>query len=165
MVSLSDITEMNRKTFPLAQIASWIDHTCLKAGAHETVLNDMRAVRRVCLKQYVVLKVILETALLTDNEITTACRLAADADVDYVKTSTGFGPGGATIEHVALMKSALRGTGVRIKAPGGIRSLQTALDMIRAGADRIGTSSGVRILGEAGLSGKRQGTESNDESH
>jgi deoxyribose-phosphate aldolase len=91
------------------------------------------------------LKVILETAYLSDSEIEKACKLCADAGVDFVKTSTGFAPAGATIEHVALMKKNLPPT-VGIKASGGIKTAQQALAMIEAGASRIGTSSGVTIL-------------------
>jgi deoxyribose-phosphate aldolase len=91
------------------------------------------------------LKVILETAYLSDSEIEKACKLCADAGVDFVKTSTGFAPAGATIEHVALMKKNLPPT-VGIKASGGIKTAHQALAMIEAGASRIGTSSGVTIL-------------------
>jgi deoxyribose-phosphate aldolase len=91
------------------------------------------------------LKVILETAYLSDSEIEKACKLCADAGVDFVKTSTGFAPAGATIEHVSLMKKNLPPT-VGIKASGGIKTAEQALAMIEAGASRIGTSSGVTIL-------------------
>jgi deoxyribose-phosphate aldolase len=91
------------------------------------------------------LKVILETAYLSDSEIEKACKLCADAGVDFVKTSTGFAPAGATAEHVALMKKNLPPT-VGIKASGGIKTAEQALAMIDAGASRIGTSSSVTIL-------------------
>jgi deoxyribose-phosphate aldolase len=91
------------------------------------------------------LKVIIETAYLSDSEIEKACKLCADAGVDFVKTSTGFAPAGATVEHVALMKKNLPPT-VGIKASGGIKTREQALAMIEAGATRIGTSSGVSIL-------------------
>ncbi len=92
-------------------------------------------------------KVILETALLTDEEIVDACRIAVDAGAAFVKTSTGFGPGGATSEAVSLMRRTV-GDGMGVKASGGIRSLDDALKMIEAGADRIGTSATVKILDE-----------------
>ncbi|MEW6448209.1 MAG: deoxyribose-phosphate aldolase [Bacillota bacterium] len=94
-----------------------------------------------------VIKVILETALLTDEEKIFGCRVAANLGVDFVKTSTGFGPGGATVEDVRLLRSAVGGS-VGVKAAGGIRDLATALRMVMAGANRIGTSSGVKIIKE-----------------
>lgn len=90
-------------------------------------------------------KVILETGYLTPEQITHACELCADAGADFVKTSTGFGPRGASLEDVALMRAAV-GPDLGVKAAGGIRDLATALAMIEAGATRIGTSSGREIL-------------------
>lgn len=90
------------------------------------------------------LKVIVETAYLSESELENACKLCADAGADFVKTSTGFAPSGATEENIALMKRSLPAT-VGIKASGGIKSYEQALAMIRAGASRIGTSSGVSI--------------------
>lgn len=94
-----------------------------------------------------VVKVILETCLLTDEEIRTACTLAEQAGADFVKTSTGFSSGGAEARHVALMKQTVGGR-LQVKASGGIRDLDTALRMIEAGADRIGASASVQILNE-----------------
>ncbi len=91
------------------------------------------------------LKVIIETAYLTDAEITEACKLCADAGVDFVKTSTGFAPAGAKVEHVKLMRSVLP-LHVGIKASGGIKTREQAMAMIEAGADRLGTSSGVQLV-------------------
>ena len=91
------------------------------------------------------LKVIIETAYLSDEEITEACKLCADAGVDFVKTSTGFAPTGAKVEHVRLMRSVLP-TEVGIKASGGIKTREQAIAMVEAGADRLGTSSGVKII-------------------
>lgn len=91
------------------------------------------------------LKVIIETAYLSDEEIVEACKLCADAGVDFVKTSTGFAPTGAKVEHVKLMRSVLPPT-VSIKASGGIKTREQAVAFILAGADRIGTSSGVLIV-------------------
>jgi len=92
-----------------------------------------------------ILKVIIETAYLSDPEIVTACKLCADAGVDLVKTSTGFAPSGAKEEHVKLMKASLPSS-VGIKASGGIKTLEQTMQMIEAGASRIGTSSGIKIL-------------------
>jgi deoxyribose-phosphate aldolase len=95
----------------------------------------------------VLLKVIIETAYLSDEEIVQACKLCADAGADFVKTSTGFAPSGAKEEHVKLMRSALPKE-VRIKASGGIKTKAQAIALVEAGADRIGTSSGVSIISE-----------------
>lgn len=91
------------------------------------------------------LKVIIETAYLTDDEIAQACKLCADAGADFVKTSTGFAPAGAKVEHIRLMRAALPAQ-VGIKASGGIKTYEQCVDMIEAGADRIGTSSAVKII-------------------
>ncbi len=91
------------------------------------------------------LKVIIETAYLSADEITKACKLCADSGTDFVKTSTGFAPAGATVEHIQLMRSVLPPT-VRIKASGGIKTCEQAIALIEAGADRIGTSSGVKLV-------------------
>lgn len=91
------------------------------------------------------LKVIIETTYLSDEEITEACKLCADAGVDFVKTSTGFAPAGAKVEHVTLMRSVLPQE-VGIKASGGIKTREQAIAMIEAGADRLGTSSGIKLI-------------------
>jgi deoxyribose-phosphate aldolase len=91
------------------------------------------------------LKVIIETAYLTDEEITEACKLCADAGADFVKTSTGFAPTGAKVEDVKLMRSVLPKQ-VGIKASAGIKTMEQAIAMIEAGADRLGTSSGIKIV-------------------
>ncbi|MFM8912498.1 MAG: deoxyribose-phosphate aldolase [Flammeovirgaceae bacterium] len=91
-----------------------------------------------------ILKVIIETAYLTDDEIVEACKLCADAGADFVKTSTGFAPAGAKVEHIQLMRQSLPAH-VGIKASGGIKTKEQAIALINAGADRIGTSSGVKI--------------------
>ncbi|HEV8515632.1 MAG TPA: deoxyribose-phosphate aldolase [Cyclobacteriaceae bacterium] len=92
-----------------------------------------------------ILKVIIETAYLSDSEIVTACKMCADAGVDFVKTSTGFASSGAKEEHIRLMKASLPSS-VGIKASGGIKTLEQTMLMINAGATRIGTSSGIKIL-------------------
>jgi deoxyribose-phosphate aldolase len=92
-----------------------------------------------------ILKVILETAYLSDEEIVSACKLCADAGADFVKTSTGFGPAGASEAHVRLMRASVPAS-VGIKASGGIKTTEQALAFLEAGADRLGTSSGVNIV-------------------
>lgn len=120
----------------------------LKAGDFGAVRDDIRAVTSAA--QGRIVKVILETALLTDNEIEHACRLAEEAGAHFVKTSTGFGPGGATARHVALMRRTV-GDRLGVKAAGGIRTAKDAIQMVNAGADRLGTSAGVAIvLGHVG---------------
>jgi deoxyribose-phosphate aldolase len=91
------------------------------------------------------LKVIIETAYLSEEEITEACKLCADAGADFVKTSTGFAPEGAKVEHIKLMRSVLPAE-VGIKASGGIKTREQAIALVEAGADRIGTSSGIKIV-------------------
>ena len=93
------------------------------------------------------LKVIIETAYLTDEEIVKACKICADAGTDFVKTSTGFAPAGAKVEHIALMRKTLPPT-VGIKASGGIKNYDQAYELINAGAERIGTSSGIAIVSD-----------------
>jgi len=117
----------------------------LKAGDYDSVRRDIAEVVRAT--PGAGHKVILETALLTQEEKKVACRLAVEAGVDYVKTSTSFGPGGATVEDVRLMKEGV-GDRTKVKASGGIRDLKTTLAMLEAGADRIGTSASVKIIEE-----------------
>ncbi len=123
----------------------------LKDEAYDLVEEDIRKVKQEC--GSLVLKVILETCLLSKEEIVRACEIARRAGADYVKTSTGFSKGGATVEDVALMRRTV-GSAMGVKASGGVRSRKDALAMIEAGASRIGASSGVAILGgDAGESG------------
>lgn len=117
----------------------------LKAGRDEQVLEDIHAV--VGAADGALVKVIIETCFLTDDEKARACALAMEAGADYVKTSTGFGMGGATVHDVALMKAVV-GTRLRVKASGGIRTLGDALSLIEAGADRLGVSASLSILEE-----------------
>ena len=121
----------------------------LKSGRDDLVYRDIRAVVEAAMDGGAICKVILETALLTDEEKTRACQAARRARADFVKTSTGFGPGGATAADVALLSRAVSGTKMGVKASGGIRNLQDAEQMIRAGATRIGASAGVRIVKES----------------
>lgn len=116
----------------------------LKSKAFETVEMDIRAVVSACKGQALV-KVILETCLLTDAEKVNACQIATTAGANFMKTSTGFSTGGATLEDVRLMAEAVGGR-AKVKASGGIRDKETALAMIDAGASRLGTSSGVAII-------------------
>lgn len=120
----------------------------LKGKAYGQVLNDIWMVKEVLHHQNAILKVILETALLTREEKIIACLLAESGGADYVKTSTGFGPAGATVDDVDLMYRVV-GRTMKVKAAGGIRSYQDALAMIRAGASRIGASAGIKIVNEA----------------
>ncbi len=120
----------------------------LKNGDDELVYRDIAAVVDVCHDGGAVCKVIIEAALLTDDEKVRACQAARRARADFVKTSTGFGPSGATVHDVALMVQTVQGTSMGVKAAGGIRSLADAKKMIEAGATRIGTSAGVQIMKE-----------------
>jgi deoxyribose-phosphate aldolase len=121
----------------------------LKCGRDDRVEDDIRAVANAAHEGQAICKVILETAMLDDREKSRACRAAINAGADFVKTSTGFGPGGATVEDVALMSRAVSGTNMGVKASGGIRNFDDAQRMIQAGATRIGASAGVRIVKES----------------
>ena len=116
----------------------------LKSGDLEGVQRDVEGVA-AAVKGQALLKVILETGLLTDEEKVTACGICKKAGADFVKTSTGFGKGGATVEDIALMRRTV-GPGLGVKASGGVRDRETALQMIAAGATRIGASSGIAIV-------------------
>ncbi|HSB90415.1 MAG TPA: deoxyribose-phosphate aldolase [Anaerolineales bacterium] len=120
----------------------------LKSRDFALVENDIASVVRVCHAGSALVKVIIEAALLTDEEKVMACQLAKVAGADFVKTSTGFGPGGATPEDVALMRRVV-GPSIGVKAAGGIRTLADAQKMIAAGATRIGASASVKIMQEA----------------
>lgn len=100
---------------------------------------------KACHDQHTLLKVIIETAYLSDEEIKQACALCADAGADFVKTSTGFAPSGAKVEHIQLMRTSLP-PHVGIKASGGIKTREQAIELIDAGSDRIGTSSAVAMM-------------------
>jgi len=121
----------------------------LKGGDDELVYRDIRGVTEVCMDGGAICKVIIEAALLTDEEKVRACHAAKRARADFVKTSTGFGPGGATAHDVAIMADAVRDARMGVKAAGGIASYEDAQKMIRAGATRLGASAGVRIIKEA----------------
>ncbi|MCQ2547555.1 MAG: deoxyribose-phosphate aldolase [Clostridia bacterium] len=119
----------------------------LKAGDTDYVQNDIAMVCQLAHDRNALVKVIIETCLLSDEEKELACKLAVKAGADYLKTSTGFAGGGATVEDVALMKKAV-GDHVGVKASGGIRDYETAVKMIEAGATRLGTSASVNIIKE-----------------
>jgi deoxyribose-phosphate aldolase len=120
----------------------------LKSGDHDLVSRDIRGVVEVAHEVGYICKVIIETALLTDDEKVSACLIAKEAGADFVKTSTGFSKGGATAADVALMRRVVGGD-MGVKASGGVRDLKQAQEMIRAGATRIGASVGVKIIQEA----------------
>ena len=117
----------------------------LKQGLHDQVENDIRAV--VAAAGQALVKVIIEACYLSDSEKRAACSIAERVGADFVKTSTGFGSGGALVEDIRLMKSVV-GDRLQIKASGGISTLEQALALIEAGADRLGASAGVTIIGE-----------------
>ncbi|MGQ9501565.1 MAG: deoxyribose-phosphate aldolase [Anaerolineae bacterium] len=117
----------------------------LKSKDYDLVREEIAAVVRTCHNNGAICKVIIEAALLTDDEKIKACQLAKEAGADYVKTSTGFGPGGATLHDVMLMRQTV-GPDVGVKAAGGIRTYQDAVAMLKAGATRIGASASVKIM-------------------
>ena len=117
----------------------------LKAGDTDLVLSDIKAVKEACGSH--ILKVIIETCLLTDDEKRKMCQIVEASGADFIKTSTGFSTGGATVEDVALFRANI-GPDVRIKAAGGIRTFEQAQAMLDAGADRIGASALVGLMEE-----------------
>ena len=120
----------------------------IKSGDDSLVEQDIAGVAQMAHRRGALCKVIIETALLTNDEKVRACKLAKKARADFVKTSTGFSSGGATIEDVALMRRTV-GPGIGVKASGGIKSLLDAQNMVAAGATRLGASAGVKIVQEA----------------
>jgi len=118
----------------------------LKGGDHRRVVEDIRAVVESA-GEGARVKVILETGLLTDEEKVAACELSREAGAHFVKTSTGFAGGGATVPHVELMRRSVS-SAVQVKASGGVRGLDAAIAMLEAGATRLGTSASATILGE-----------------
>lgn len=119
----------------------------MKHGNYAYIEEEMRRIIEVCRANNVLSKVIFENCYLTRDEIKALCAIAIKVLPDFIKTSTGFGTSGATVEDVALMKSMV-GDQIKVKAAGGIRDLDTCLQMIDAGAQRIGTSSSIQILEE-----------------
>lgn len=121
----------------------------LKSGNDDLVYRDICAVVEACNDGSAISKIIIEAALLTDDEKVRACQLSKKARANYVKTSTGFGPGGATADDVALMSKIVGQAGIGVKASGGIKSYDDAQKMILAGATRLGASAGIKILQQA----------------
>ena len=122
-----------------------INIRALQAGDEQLVFGEIRDMAEACRESKVISKVILETCYLSDDEKRAVCRMAVRAGVDFVKTSTGFGTAGATVGDVRLMREAV-GPAMGVKPAGGVRTLDDALAMIRAGATRIGTSNGIAIV-------------------
>lgn len=117
----------------------------VKNKNYRYIEKEMETIAGICREEGVISKVIFENCYLEKDEIEVLARIAGKVKPDFIKTSTGFGTGGATIEDVKLMKE-IAGDGVKVKAAGGIRDAETFLAMIKAGAERIGTSSGVQIM-------------------
>ena len=130
-----------------AQEIDMVMNVCAMKSGHTKAIEQEIQALAAAVEDKAILKVIIETCLLTDEEKTQACRIARRSGAHFVKTSTGFSTGGATVEDVALMKKAA-GANVKVKASGGIRDYATAKAMIEAGADRIGASAGVAIVKE-----------------
>lgn len=125
-----------------------INVRALQEGRINVIRDEIGALASACRSSGIISKVILENCYLTDSLKRTACNIAAEMHVDFVKTSTGFGPGGATIDDVRLMRESV-GPNLGVKAAGGVFTLDSALAMIEAGATRIGTIAGVAIVDEA----------------
>ena len=128
-----------------SEIDMVINVGALKAKDYNYVLKDIKAVVDSASKYDAIVKVIIETCLLTDDEKVKACQLSEEANAAFVKTSTGFSSAGATKEDIALMKATV-GDRLKVKASGGIRDYKTTIEMIKAGADRIGASASVKIM-------------------
>ena len=149
--TLSDVKafEARRAIFNGArEVDMVINIGALKSGDDCTVEDDIRAVANAAHENNILLKVIIETALLTDDEKVRACLASKNAGADFVKTSTGFAKGGATVEDVALMRRVV-GSQLGVKASGGVKGIEDARAMFEAGATRIGASVGVKIAQEA----------------
>lgn len=144
-------TKVSEAGFALSDGARELDMVqnigALRSGDLASVRNEIAEIAALAHSHGAILKVILECCLLSDDQKATACRIATEAAADFVKTSTGFSTAGATVEDVMLMRNAV-GSAFGVKASGGIRTLDTLRRMIAAGANRIGTSSGIAILEE-----------------
>ena len=119
----------------------------LKDGDYDYIEREMKEIVAACKEKGILSKVIFENCYLTEDEKKKMCEIALRVKPDFIKTSTGFGTGGATLEDVKLMKSIVKDE-VKVKAAGGIRDLETFLAMVEAGAERIGTSAGIEIINE-----------------
>jgi deoxyribose-phosphate aldolase len=147
--SVVKITEAQRAVHDGArELDMVINIGALLSGHDHLVASDVRAVAETARQAGAILKVIIETALLSDDQKRQACAIAERAGADFVKTSTGFAGGGATVEDIRLIRAASPAS-MKIKASGGIRDYATAIAMIEAGADRIGTSAGPAIIAGA----------------
>jgi deoxyribose-phosphate aldolase len=149
--TLADVKayETRRAIFDGAtEIDMVINIGALKSGADATVKRDIQAVVEAAHEACAIVKTIIEAALLTDEEKVRACLLAKEAGADFVKTSTGFSKGGATVADIELMRRTV-GSDVGVKAAGGVKDLASAREMIAAGATRIGASAGVKIVQES----------------
>ena len=124
-----------------------INITELKDGNYDYIREEMRQIVAECRKANVISKVIFENCYLTQEEKEILCKIVLEVKPDFIKTSTGFGTGGATLDDVKLMKSIV-GDAVKVKAAGGVRDLETCMAMVEAGAERIGTSAAVKITEE-----------------
>ncbi len=158
--TLADVKayETRRAIFDGAtEIDMVINIGALKSGDNDTVKRDISAVVEAAHDACAIVKVIIETALLTDEEKIRACLLAKDASADFVKTSTGFAKGGATVSDIELMRRTV-GAEIGVKAAGGVKDLAAAREMIAAGATRIGASAGIKIVQE--LQGRKPVTQS-----
>ncbi|TAD98950.1 MAG: deoxyribose-phosphate aldolase [Bacteroidetes bacterium] len=122
--------------------------SAFKTGVESWVKGELASLAKKIHQKNALLKVILETAYLSDEEIVRACKISEDAGADFVKTSTGFASAGASVHHIQLMRASVS-VNVGIKASGGIKNLAQAKALIEAGADRLGTSSGIKIMDEA----------------
>ena len=144
MSTSSKVQEAREAIFDGAdEIDAVINISHLKDKKYDQISYELQRLRKTCGSK--VLKIILETCLLTDEEIVKACQLCKDASVDFVKTSTGFSTGGATVHAVKLMKETV-GDYPHVKASGGIRTKEFMEELIEAGATRIGTSKGVELV-------------------
>ena len=120
-----------------------INVSALKNGEDDVVLDEIKAVRKACADQ--ILKVIIETCCLTDDEKIRCCKLVTEAGADYIKTSTGFGSAGAQLEDIALFRDHI-GPNVKMKAAGGIRTREDMEAFLAAGCERLGASAAVKLL-------------------
>jgi deoxyribose-phosphate aldolase len=147
--SLSEVKELEARRALLdgaRELDMVVNLSLMKSGDYDAVRRDIETIVGVKrLSNDVIVKVIIEAPLLTDDEKTIACKLAKEAGADFVKTATGFFGGGATVEDVRLMRRVV-GESMGVKAAGGIRTYADALAMIEAGANRLGTSSAVEII-------------------
>lgn len=135
-----------------------MNHVLLRQKCYSEVYADIAAVRNVA-PHPIILKVILETSVLSPREIIAGCKIVEAVGADYVKTSTGFNGQGATQENVRLMKSVV-GDNLKVKASGGVKTVNDSVILIEAGAERLGTSSGVKIMEEA--KGRTHASENED---